>query len=251
MTNQVHIAAQYLATASINFLEKKEDDSHTNLGFNTEKGYLETWPLNDKGCKIAFDYDQFSLHWLTNETTRLTLLLDGKTHKDVVLWMSDVTLALGRKEPYEYALHYDLPYEKINDDFTFRKPFQDELNSLLELRRIAQDALEKVVNIMDLDTTIRIWPHHFDVGGFVVLGGENNTSVGFGMAIPDTMIDDFYLYTSGYIGHEGIETKSFEGISLGEWRNEGFKGAVLPMKNIDEAKAVTFFEEAIQIYKKL
>ena len=47
MTNQIHIAAQYLATTSINFLTKKADDSHTNVGFNSEKGYVETWPLND------------------------------------------------------------------------------------------------------------------------------------------------------------------------------------------------------------
>jgi hypothetical protein len=36
MKDQLHIAAQYLAAANMSFLEKKADDSHTNLGFNTD-----------------------------------------------------------------------------------------------------------------------------------------------------------------------------------------------------------------------
>lgn len=249
MTDQVHIAAQYLATASINFLDKKKDDSHTNLGFNTKKGYLETWPLNDEGCKITFDYYGFSLHWVTDEATRMTIFLDGKTHQEVVRWMSDVTRFLGRSTPYTYQLHYELPYKKITADFTFHKPAEQELKSLLRGREIAQNALETTREDLNLDTDIRIWPHHFDSGGFIVLDAANKISVGFGMAIPDTVVDDFYLYVSGYNGHDGIDTNSFEKLSFGSWRNEGFKGATLPMQTTDVTKAVAFFKEAISMYK--
>lgn len=248
MTNQIHIAAQYLATASINFLEKKEDDSHTNLGFNSEKGYLETWPLDDKGCKMAFDYHQFSLHWLKNENTRLNLLLDGKTHKEVVKWISEVSLALGRKEPYVYELHYNLPYAKITDDFTFRKPAQNELNTLLKLRHIAQGALEKIIDTLGLDTTVRIWPHHFDTGAFVYLGGETNHAIGLGLAIPDTMIDDYYFYLSGYSGHKQLDTSNFNKLTQGKWHNNGFKGAVLPATGIEQKTANVFLSEAFHAY---
>ena len=41
MKEQIHLAAQYLAAAGISFLEKRDDDSHTNLGFNIEKGTLD------------------------------------------------------------------------------------------------------------------------------------------------------------------------------------------------------------------
>lgn len=251
MTDQVHITAQYLATANINFLDKKEDDSHTNLGFNTKKDYLETWPLNDEGCKIVFDYNGFSLHWITNEAIRQTIFLDGKTHQEVVQWMSDVTRSLGRSTPYTYQLHYDLPYEKITADFTFHKPPEQELKSLLESREIAQNAMEATREDLNLETDIRIWPHHFDTGGFIVLDAINSTSVGFGMAIPDTVVDDLYLYVSGYKGHDGMDTASFKKLSFGSWRNEGFKGATLPMQNMDETKAIAFFKEAISTYKML
>lgn len=251
MEKQVHLAAQYLATAAINFLTKKDDDSHTNVGFNTEKGYLETWDLNEKGRKLAFDYQEFSLHWLTNEVIQQSILLDGKTHQEVVQWIREVTEVLGGNTPYSYQLHFDLPYEKITDGFVFQKPSQQVLKGLLELRIIAQNASEAIVKELNLDTDVRIWPHHFDTGGFVVLDAAKNISVGFGMAIPDTMIDDFYLYTSGYKDHSGIDTASFEKLALGIWKNEGFKGAVAPMKGMDEERSIAFFKETISAYKTL
>jgi hypothetical protein len=251
MTNQIHIAAQYLATAGINFLDKKADDSHTNLGFNTKKGDLETWPLNDNGYKIALDYKTFSLFWLRNEEQLGVIFLDGKTHKEIVTWIQNVTEVLERNTPYSYALHYDLPYENITDNFTFTKPAQEELNKLVKLRTIAQNSLEAVVKELHLKTDIRIWPHHFDSGGFIALDKPENVSIGFGMAIPDTLVDDFYLYTSGYNGHDGINTASFKKLSLGNWKNEGFKGAVNPMKGLDEEKATAFFKETILTYKAL
>ena len=251
MTNQVHIAAQYLATAGINFLAKKDDDSHSNVGFNSEKGYLETWSLNDKGNKLALDYAAFSLHWLANDEKDQSISLDGKTHQEVVQWISNVTAVLEKKAPYTYQLHYDLPYAKITDHFVFQKPAQEELKGLLEFRIIAQNALESIVKELNLDTDIRIWPHHFDTGGFVVLDTSKNISVGFGMAIPDTIIDDFYLYTSGYKDHGSIDTATFEKLSFGTWKNDSFKGGVSPMKDMNESKAFTFFKEAISLYKTL
>ena len=142
-----------------------------------------------------------------------------------------------------------MPYEKIIDDFIFQKPSEEELTRLLGLRNIAQIAAASIVKELNLDTDIRIWPHHFDTGGFVVLDAPKNISVGFGMAIPDTMVDDFYLYTSGYKDHSGIDTASFEKLALGIWKNEGFKGAIAPMKGMDEARAIAFFKEAISVYK--
>ena len=181
----------------------------------------------------------------------MTLHLDGKSHGDIVKWMDEVTTALGRKKAYTYELHYELPYGKMTDGFVFSKPPQDELDKMLDYRKIAQLALESVVEKMALSTTIRIWPHHFDSGGYETIDTGNPIGVGFGMAIPDSMIDDFYLYTSGYKDHEGIDTSEFDAITYGNWMNEGLKGAVLPMKNVDEAKAITFFNESIVKYRTL
>lgn len=251
MEKMIHLAAQYLATAGISFLEKKEDDSHTNLGFNAKKGYLETWPLDGNGHKIALDYSQFAIHLVKNNTNGPTLNLHGKTHGQIVQWLEEVTTTLATTKKYIYDLHYELPYGKITDDFAFLKPSQQDLNKWSTYRRIAHYAMENVVDKMKLSTPIRVWPHHFDSGGYTTINSSKPIGVGFGMAIPDYMVNDFYLYTAGYEELEGINTSKFEMLTYGSWMNSGFKGAVLPMKKVDEAKAVTFFKESISKYNGL
>ncbi len=63
MKEQVHLAAQYLATANKSFVVPKSDDSHTNLGFDPEKGTLKTHPLSQNGTFLVFNYQDFSLEW--------------------------------------------------------------------------------------------------------------------------------------------------------------------------------------------
>ncbi|MEO9894162.1 hypothetical protein [Aurantibacter sp.] len=247
----IHLAAQYLAAAGISFLDEKDDDSHTNLGFDTKNGFLETWPLNEKGGKLALDYQLFSLHWINKQTIETTLNLDGKTHDEIIKWITEITKNLSPNKSYKYNLHYELPYEKITDGFIFSKPQVNELNKMLSYRTIAQHVLEDVVDKMKMKTTFRIWPHHFDTGGYESFNSDNNISVGCGMAIPDNMINDFYLYTAGYKGHDGIDISKFEPLTIGNWMNEGFKGAVLNMKDVDETKAKNFFNESIEKYSVL
>ncbi|MRI01296.1 hypothetical protein GH721_12210 [Kriegella sp. EG-1] len=251
MTKIIHLAAQYLAAAGISFLDKKDDDSHTNLGFDTKNGFLETWSLNEKGSKLALDYQRFSLHWINKHTIETTLNLDGKTHKEIVKWITNITNHLSPNKSYKYNLHYKLPYEEIKNDFIFSQPKLDELNKMLSYRIIAQQVMEDVVDKWKMRTNIRIWPHHFDTGGYEHINADKNTSVGFGMAIPDNLINDYYLYTAGYKANNGIDTSNFEPLVIGNWMNEGFNGAVLNMKDVDETKAKNFFNESIEKYSVL
>ena len=46
LEEQTHLAAQYLAAAGISFLNKKPEDSPTNLGFITDSGEVETHVLS-------------------------------------------------------------------------------------------------------------------------------------------------------------------------------------------------------------
>ena len=48
MLNEWHWAAQYLATAAKSFIPAKEDDSHTNLGYDHENALLYTHPMSEE-----------------------------------------------------------------------------------------------------------------------------------------------------------------------------------------------------------
>lgn len=249
MSTQIHIASQYLATAAISFLDKKEDDSHTNLGFDIDNGYIETWPLNDQGSKIAFDYVNFALHLINNNSAKISISLDGKTHKEVITWMESLTTALEITKPYVYNLHYDLPYDEITDDYILKKPSDTIIQKLLQNRTVAQKILKETIDSSSLDSDIRIWPHHFDIGAFSNLKNKEGVAIGLGMAIPDTVHSDYYFYISGYKGHESVPTTNFKDLTTGSWSKGSFKGATLPINGIDIQQGVHFFKEALQAYQ--
>ncbi|WP_424001155.1 hypothetical protein [Maribacter sp. IgM3_T14_3] len=240
----MHLAAQYLAAAGISFVEKKADDSHTNLGWSIDKQCLETHPFSTTGDVLALNYTTFSLEWISPKNNA-SFALDGKTHQQVLEWLTNsADTFLGKK--YIYDFHYELPYS-IDDSFTFILDAY-KLKELADLRTLTQSGLERTLEVNGLSSDIRIWPHHFDSGAYVII--SDDLSIGFGLAVPDTMINEHYFYISGYKGHSGLDTSKFDALSLGEWKNNGFKGAVLPATKINEEKVVQFFTKAINTYKK-
>ncbi len=243
----MHLAAQYLAAAGKSFLDKKEDDSHTNLGFCTTEGNMSTHPLNSDGDTLSLSYQRFTLDWNSNNSKK-SLRLDGTTHTEIVKWITQTAIEAGIKKPFEYDLHYELPYTPITDDFTFKLHNVNRLRELTNFRILAQLTLEAFLENQQLQSDIRTWPHHFDTGAFVSLEDKTGLAFGLGLAIPDTMVNDYYFYISGYKGHDGVDTSDFNSLTAGKWYNDGFKGAVLPVTGIDEITASTFFEEALANY---
>lgn len=241
MNNQIHFISQYLATTGKSFLEHRPDDSHTNVGFNTTTQSLETWTLNGNGLKLLFDLTNFQLKWTTGES----LILGGKTHEQVIDWLQASSHQLGMEKPYSFDLHYNLPFE-WNDDFTFQVDDLNEMNRLIALRILANNALSTFLITEKLQSDIRIWPHHFDTGAFVVLEDGSGKSVGMGMAIPDSLVNDHYFYISGYRGHDSMDTSNLGELSKGEWINEGFKGAALPASSVNIDEAVHFLQQAFR-----
>ncbi len=242
----MHLAAQYLAAAGISFVAKQDDDSHTNLGFSIAKSCMETHPLSENGAVLSLDYKNFSLNWKSESGTN-SFPLDGATHSDVLSWLKETSKTYINKS-YRYEFHYDLPYE-ITDDFKFELLSTERLAELLQLRILAQLVLEETCDNGNLESPIRTWPHHFDSGAYASL--SKNIAIGFGLAIPDTMCSEHYFYISGYKAHDALNTEGFLSLSNGEWKNDGFKGAILPARSINTSKAVLFFKEVIENYKTL
>ncbi len=247
MEKQMHLASQYLAAAGISFVEKQDDDSHTNLGFNKEKGVMYTRELSDNGDQLILNYNTFSLDWKgVHKTTSISL--NGKTHKAIMAWLSNsAQKAIGKS--YEYAFHYDLPYT-ISDDFTFELKDANRLNELLENRALASSIIEAFLTSNNLKSETRVWPHHFDTGAFVIFDNDSGLSIGLGFAIPDAVTQEHYFYIGGYKGHNSIDTSNFKELTKGKWSNEGFVGAMLSISKTNQTKGVAFFNEAFSCFSQ-
>ena len=195
MDKMMHLGAQYLAAAGKSFVEHKEDDSHTNLGYNSKIGALNTHLLSDLGDELSLNYSNFALDWNSFDG-RTSLHLDGTAHGEILEWLEEMSQTYMGKS-YTFDLHYELPYS-IDDEFTYELLDANRMEYLNELRRFSQQVLNRFLNENRLESDIRIWPHHFDTGAFVQDVGDRNLSIGLGMAIPDSMSNHYYFYLAGY-----------------------------------------------------
>lgn len=242
----IHLAVQYLAAAGISFLDKKEDDSHTNLGYSKDLGQIYTRPLNDKGDRMLLDLNDFSLKW-SSDNLQEEIKLNGRTHKEVLKWIGNITEKVGLKNAFKYQFHYELPYE-IKDDYIFSVS-SEIMARERHLRSITHNILGGILDAHGLKSEIRIWPHHFDSGAFAQLPGSNGVSIGLGLAIPDSISDGYYFYLSGYHGHDTVNTQSFGPLTNGYWSEKDFNGAILDAEGIAQDVAIKFFDEAISAYR--
>ncbi len=243
----IRLAAQYLAAAGISFLEKQADDSHTNLGYSEEEHQLFSRPLNASGDFLALDLLNFALKWVTASGSS-HYMLDGKSHAEILEWLKSKVKNDDLSSEYQYSFHYDLSCA-ISDTYVF-KMNEEALQLERDLRGLANRVLSHVLSEYSMESDIRIWPHHFDTGAFAQLPGSGNVSLGIGLAIPDSLVDQYYFYISGYMGHESLSTASFKPLSNGQWLNDGLKGGVLPAVKLDENTVIRYFKEAIANYSK-
>ena len=248
MIKNLHIAAQYLTAAAISFLAKEEDDSHTNLGWSNERNILSSRPLNVRGDYLALSFDEFALQWYSSEQLISSLKLEKQSHSEVLSWIDLQLKAAAISQPYVYSFHYDVGYSIDMNSFTFSEVDLKEINRIASLFGKAQLVMKNVLQEQELESEIRVWSHHFDIGAFTIL--SDTLSLGFGLAIPDSAIDDFYYYISGYNGHDSLDTSKFEQLNKGEWQTEDWKAGTLRAQDVDENTATQFFNETIAAFRK-
>ena len=244
---EIHLAAQYLAAASISFLQKQADDSHSNLGYSTDQNQVYTKPLNTSGDYLALDLSNFSLKWVTASES-IGFLLDGKSHAQVLEWLRPVSEVHVIGKAYQYNFHYSLPYP-ISETHVF-KINEEALKLEMELRSLANTVLSIILAEYAMESEIRIWPHHFDTGAIAKLPGSANVTLGMGLAIPDKLSDHYYFYISGHKDRKALSPASFAPLTNGQWLNNGFKGGILSADNTNEETATRFFNQAIEMYKQ-
>lgn len=228
----VHKASQWLAKAGKFLLKQQPDDSNTNLGWDESKNQIIGRRLNDyKKMRMHLDLNDFSLN-VFNEEEELSgkFALNGKSDVQVKAWLQEIGSDFGiKKKVWEKDLHYDLPY---GDGETIYQLSVEEGQLFAEMLSAAKGIISSQVERVGDASEIRIWPHHFDIAALVAQHFENETliaSVGVGLAVPDGMIDDLYIYISPWkkSGLKVINLPELPGPA--RWISDGWLGAVAPL----------------------
>ncbi|MFV1884511.1 MAG: hypothetical protein ACMZ7B_08490 [Balneola sp.] len=251
---RIHYLAQILAKAGRTYVEKKDDDSHTNLGFVPSKNWLEThWINSEKGkVKLVLRITDFCMLWLNEQEEAFQIVSTVlKTPKEVEEQLKKGIRESGLDpEGFSEPMHFEIP------EYSFTgQPFQminrHNLDEWTQWRSLGNEACEKVSGILDVETPIRVWPHHFDTGIYVQ--ATESLGIGFGLAMEDEMAGAPYFYMSGYPSEGSLDYSNAPELKSGRWEiTNGFKGAILPLTSFEETSnnLDQFIEHSIEWFLK-
>ena len=251
----IHRMAQFMALTGANLIDKKPDDSHTNLAWEATEGLLSGryFIINGQKRRLVFKPDTFQLIFQDNQNNNFAVFnAKNRSYNDSSEWWQQSIVSFGYLEKLTTALHYDLPEQAAYSSSGIKATDYASIKLWTAIRTQANDALTYLNDIVGIDSEIRIWPHHFDTGVYYPLKSDNEgvtCSVGAGLAIADSMIPEPYYYIYGWSKDGEVDLSKAPGLTHGRWMRKDWKGAVLPAFESRE-KVNGFFMETFGFLKE-
>lgn len=233
----LHHAAHTIASTAEAILPPKDDDSHTNLGWDPHLQALLSHSFDDQ-CKLGLLYPSFSLGLIVEDEVQTSLALAGKTRAAVYDWIRTNLSNLGFDTAAIQAMtRYEIPPHPVTTGGTFSSPSEIILEELTVRRNNAHHLFVDIAPEYSYASDVRTWPHHFDTGLYIPIrkndAQEDLNSIGLGMAPPDGSVNDMYLYVTHWSKSPvKLPAQLPELNGKGYWVNQNWTGAVLPFSTI-------------------
>lgn len=230
---QLHYAIQFIAATGQALIEPQPDDSQSSLRWNPElKAFVGGVIPAAKPFQVAIEPVSLTSLILDNQDRTLaTFSLDKKTMKEALDWHKSEITKLGVDANKITFLSYppdDFPDHAVTHGDSFDATGQEGRKQLTDYYNLTYFVLQDLTTTIDGASSIRIWPHHFDIATLVLLPQEKNgeqMSIGIGMSPGDTSYNEPYWYVSPY---PYPTTKNLPRLdSNGFWHTEHWLGAVL------------------------
>lgn len=252
---QQHHAAQFIALAGRHLIPQQPDDSNTNMQYIPEKEILTGNELSN-GLRTGLNLYTLELCLLDNKLNQLKkITLPGKTRQqgfeELILMLSNSGVDVSNLKD---ELHYSIPEHPVSKGAAFSIKdaifFKENALSFNNSKIV----LESIIKNHKDAAPVRVWPHHFDTGTFFPIShnisGEMTRSIGLGMAIPDTMVNEPYFYLSFWSADSTENINTVEAPEFGEWKTPDWKGAVLQLsKLLDKNSSDAQFETVLSFFR--
>jgi len=227
---QIHHAAQLATALGISYLARQPDDSHTNLEWLPAVGALASNEVHGiAAVRVAVRLSPFALLVLDDGETTATLDLDGRTIDAAAAWIRDALHVRGLDgSAYTLARHYTITDHAVAHGSAFRV----DARSFAEIAAWFADAaiaLNDLASRTAGASTVRCWPHHFDIATLITLAPGR--TVGAGMEPGDVYYAEPYYYVNAYPAPAANATLgALDG--GGRWHTSEWTGAVLPASSV-------------------
>jgi len=242
-----HRAAQWLARTARAYIEPRDNDSHTNLGWDRALGGLVTHPLPNES-RLALRIADLTLRLLGPNESDFSL--KDRSEADVRTWLGSRLNARGLN-PFalDKPLPYEMPASAIASGGRYR--LDEGESALAELSRWYDNASRVLDNVRHelvarglRAPPVRCWPHHFDLDTLVYFSvrPDNTRTMGVGFSPGDEYYDEPYFYVSIY---PAPAVTMLPTLPVGHWHSHDFTAAILTARRIldesDQGVAVGSF----------
>ncbi|GAB5540087.1 MAG: hypothetical protein Salg2KO_21900 [Salibacteraceae bacterium] len=233
---QLHALCQIIAKANRTFVPKKEDDSHTNLYYDSlAHRILGRWfELNNLRILMTLNLESQCFEIVDDrQQVHTSVSFASKSSASIESELEQALKGLGiDTKSFQDAMHYHIP----DYDFATNHGNSISQEALAEwgmIRSMANDAAHRFIGHVQTKAEVRIWPHHFDTGIYTEV--NNKLGIGFGLAMKDNMVGAPYFYVTGYPSDGKIDYEDLHTIGQGEWIvNDDWKGAVLSLNHLND-----------------
>lgn len=262
---RLHHAAQLAACVGQSLLPKRSDDGQMALSFLDGGMFGEALP---QGFRVGLRLSSGSLEIEHSEDGLLgNLSLAGHTRTEALAWLRDRLTELGvSAEGLSISMPYELPPHPLADGAAFSEGASEALGELARWYANAAALLAPLAEQEDA-TTLRCWPHHFDLAVLLSLDAEAELGVdaeadsdpartiGVGLSPGDASYAEPYFYVTPWPNPKGVD---YPALPFGHWYTHSWVGAVLSATellneptNTQQARVEAFLAAAVGACEEL
>ena len=256
----VHEAIQIIASTGISYVQKREDDSHTNCEWSRSlKSFVGNLFGKDNKICLALNVSELQLLLIKENWTIIEEFnLNGKSLDDVIQWLKKNFINNGLDfNKFTLEKHYKIPVNTIFEGDKFKVENKQAFQELSDYYANADLILRSYISEIPNATPVRCWPHHFDIATLLNIANENLQSIGIGMSPGDFNNQEPYFYVTMW-PYPDLQKIVLPDISIGNWNFDGWIGSSLLaseiIKNTDERKqsaiVLNFIEKSVSAIKE-
>ena len=246
---QLHHAAQVANSPAISYLAPAPDDSHTNFGWSPDlRAFVSQRVELPRARRFAWRPIDLALLSLDDGGAVVSAFsLAGHTLADAHAWARGECEAAGADAAgYTRLKHYEIPSHAVASGAPFSVSAAAS-TALSLLWSNASTFLDAAANLSTHASSVRLWPHHFDLGLLDAI--DDTRSIGAGFSPGDHYYLEPYFYLSPYPRPVVARRPSLDGGA--HWHEDEFFSAVLPWRTFVAARSpgtavAAYFRSAIE-----
>lgn len=256
-TGYLHRAAQFIAIVGKHLVPQQDDDSNSSMGWDHDEDLLKGHVAAGERMIMALDIAGYSLQVRDIKDNILNeVSISAKMKSEIMNWLESSLRNLGiSTSGLKYIDHYEVPKHPVDEGFPFEEIEPKVLEDWALIYNNADLILNQVSDKLDVNSSVRIWPHHFDIGSYFSLNESGTQAIGTGLAIPDKVENNFYYYIYGWRSEQPIVLKHLPDLDRGKWHTNEWQGATLPIQDLtdlspgNQVKSILeFFDITIDYY---